>query len=252
MNDTLQADHSRLNKYNWRNPDYRNILRRLEDMINKTFGIPIMEEGQQSTFAVDHEPIMEVVDGLIGRETELSLIESHLQRKEGKGLMVVTLHGLGGIGKTQLASAYFNKPPQSYSARFRLEGSSKPKFESDFLKIAEAAGLSDNSAALPETPTQRIWDWLNLKDNNMWLILLDNVDDPGNGTGQVDVSNFLGNVRQGSVVITTRLQCLIPNSEAVVVGRLKTGDALRVLKHHAGRDIIEGKFSKDCVAVMLI
>ena len=255
MNDSLRADHSGLNKFNGRSPEYRNILRRLEDIIDKSLEVPIThacctipvkQARPDHSFNVDYEPIMEVVDELVGRENDLRLIESHLERKESKGPVIVTLYGIGGIGKTQLASAYFNKPAQSYSARFRLDGSNRPNFESDFLHIAKVAGLNGASAALSDTPIERVWDWLNLKGNNEWLILLDNVDDPGDSAEQFDISNFLINLRQGSVIITTRLQHLSWKSKLVPVGRLESVDALNVLKSHARRDILEGELTKYC------
>lgn len=252
MNDSLRADHSGLNKFSWRSSEYNNLLCRLEDTINKSLEVLVSQEVEDNSFVVDYEPIMEVVDQLVGREMELSLIESYLQRKEGKGPMVVTLHGLGGIGKTQLASAYFNNPPQSYTARFRLDGSSRLNYEGDFLKIATAAGLNETSAAQSEPPIQRIWNWLNLKGNDKWLILLDNVDDPGDSTEQFDVSNFLNNIRQGSVIITTRLRCLTPNSKLVPVGRLESTDALRTLQNHAKKDISEGELTDTFVVSALI
>ncbi len=244
VNDRLRADHSGLNKFSWRSSEYRNVLRRLEDIVDKSLGVPINQGIEDSSFVVDYEPIMETVDQLVGRKTELRQIESHLQREEGKGPKVVTLHGLGGIGKTQLAFAYLNDPPQFYSARFRIDGSSGLNFENDFLKIGIAAGLNDASAAHSETPIQRIWDWLSLKGNDKWLILLDNVDDPGDSPEQFDVSNFLHNVRQGSVIVTTRLRCLAPNSKDVPVGRLESNDALCILQNHAKKDVFEGELAK--------
>lgn len=255
MNDSLRADHSGLNKFNRRSPEYRNILLRLESIIDKSLkSLTIRdrcaiaaEQGRlDHSFVVDYEPIMEVVDELIGRENELRLIESYLQRKEGKGPTIVVLHGLGGIGKTQLASTYFNKPTQFYSARFRLDGSSRTNFESDFLKVTKAAGLNDDSAALSETPVQRTWDWLNLRGNSEWLILLDNVDDPGDSAEQFDVSSFLKNVRQGAVIITTRIPVLTSNSKLVPVGRLESKNALSLLKLHIKAGIPEGEYTFEC------
>ena len=261
-NDSLRTDHSGLNKFGWRSPDYKNILCRLEAIIDKCFGVPIIQESssvtneqvrQERNFIIDFEPIMEVVDNLVGREKEFCEIESHLQRKEGNGYTIVTIEGLGGIGKTQLASAYFNKTTQFYSARFRLDGSSRPSFESDFLKIATAAGLNDVSAALSETPMQRIWEWLNQKGNHRWLILLDNVDDPGDSAEQFDVWNFLNKVRQGSIIVTTRLRSLIPKSKIVLVERLSVRNhALSVLRDNAKQDILEGELTQNLFLTVLI
>ena len=251
-NYSLRVDHSGLNKFNSRCPEYRSILHQLERIIESPLRVEFTQQSHNSSFIIDYEPVMELVDDLVGRKTELSLIESYLQRNEGKGPKIVTLHGLGGIGKTQLASAYLNNPPQSYSARFRLDGSNRPNFEIDFLKIAKAAGLNDASTALSQTPIQKIWDWLNLKGNNEWLILLDNVDDPGDSAELFDVSKFLNNVRQGSIIITTRLRCLAHNSKLVPVGRLESTDAHRVLQTHAQKDIPMGESIKVLFSLVLI
>ena len=199
------------------------------------------QQGQKNSFAVDYEPIVELVDNFVGRKTELSLIGSYLRSKQRKRLKVVTLYGIGGIGKTQLASAYFNQPPHYYSARFRIDGSTRPNFESDLFKIAQAIGLKEALAAESEKLVQKITDWLNVKDNDEWLILLDNVDDPGDSAEQFDVLSFLKAVRQGSIIITTRLRGLTPNSKLVAVEPLEKIDALRVLRDHAHNEIAEGK-----------
>ena len=241
VNDSLRVDHSGLNKFASRCSEYRNILRQLERIIESPLRVSVREQGQKNSFAVDYEPIVELVDNFVGRKTELSLIGSYLRRKQRKRLTVVTLYGLGGIGKTQLASAYFNQPPDYYSARFRLDESTRPNFESDLLKIAKAIGLKDASAAQSETLVQRITDWLNLKGNDEWLILLDNVDDPGDSAEQFDVLSFLKRVRQGSIIITTCLRGLNPNSKLVPVEPLEKIDALRVLRDHAHNEIAEGE-----------
>lgn len=243
VNDSLRLDHSGLNKFTSRCPEYRNILRQLGRIIESPLRVPFSRDSENHSFIVDYEPIMELVDSLVGRETELRLIESYLQRKEGKGPRIVTLHGLGGVGKTQLAFAYYDTASQPYSARFRLDGSSKPSFESDFLKIARAAGLNDPSAELSETPMQRTYDWLNLKGNDKWLMLLDNVDDPGNGAEQLDISNFLDNVRQGTFIITTRLRSLDSNRNQLLVPvePLNIPHSLCILSNHAKKHIPQGE-----------
>ena len=240
MNDSLRVDHSGLNKFASRCSEYRNVLRHLERIIESPLRVSMRQEGQKNSFAVDYEPIVELVDNLVGRTTELSLIGLYLGRKYRTRLTIVTLHGIGGIGKTQLASAYLNQPPHCYSARFRLDGSTRPNFEGDLLKMAKAIGLKDALAAQSETLIQMTTDWLNLKGNDEWLILLDNVDDPGDSADQFDVSNFVKRVRQGSIIITTRLRRLIPNSKLVKVERLEKMDALRVLRDHAHDEIAEG------------
>lgn len=101
--------------------------------------------------------------------------------------------------------------------------------------------MKEALAAESEKLVQKITDWLNEKGNDEWLILLDNVDDPGDSAEQFDVLSFLKTVRQGSIIITTRLRGLTPNSKLVAVKPLEKIDALRVLRDHAHNEIAEGE-----------
>jgi hypothetical protein len=65
---------------------------------------------QSSVLEVSH------VDHFVGRSDELAAIQRELQHDGSRKTVVV--HGLGGIGKTQLALAYAQRHEDEYSAVF--------------------------------------------------------------------------------------------------------------------------------------
>lgn len=242
-NDSLRVDHSGLNKFVSRNSDYNNFLRRLTYIIDRPsrMSAPQVDHGQNFELAFD--PVREVVNEFVGREGELQQIESHFQCEQGQGPRIVVLYGLGGIGKTQLASAYFNNVQLSYSARFRVSGKDRSSFIDDFVMIAEAAGLNPSLAKSSETIIKDVWKWLNLRRNDDWLIMLDNVDDPGNSPGAFDIDLFLKEAKQGSIIVTTRLPNLISNGRymTIEVRAFDELNSLCILENNARRPLSRGK-----------
>lgn len=189
------------------------------------------------------EPIIEVVEDLVGRENELRVMKSYLLSEKRSGCRIVILQGTGGIGKTQLASAYFNDDSLPYTSRFRVSGRNKFSFIIDFLKIAEVAGLDQNRGMSNERLVDCVWNWLNSRTNNNWLLFLDNVDNPGAGAAMFDIEGFLKRVKHGSIIITTRLNNLMTSGRCLQVElrALENVDSLRILEKNARRYVSHGK-----------
>src|SRR5262249_39556788 len=71
----------------------------------------------------------------IGREDELNEVSTRLQHD---GLRhTVILHGLGGVGKTQLAIAYEKQYRNKYSAIFWINSKDEDTFKQSFIKSAQ-------------------------------------------------------------------------------------------------------------------
>jgi hypothetical protein len=168
----------------------------------------------------------------------------------------VVLHGLGGIGKTQLTVAYAKRYRNSYSAIFWLNINDKDSVKQSFAKIARqilrehptAARLSgvDLSKDLNDV-VDAVKSWLSLPNNTRWLAVYDNYDNPklpGRDTDltAVDIGMFLPESYQGSIIVTTR-------SSQVDIGcniqlRKLEGiqDGLRILSNASRRqDLANGK-----------
>lgn len=69
----------------------------------------------------------------MAREDELARIHTALQGDGSR--KVVVLHGLGGIGKTQLAIAYAKRHKDNYSAMFWLNIKDEDTLKQSFAKV---------------------------------------------------------------------------------------------------------------------
>ena len=151
----------------------------------------------------------------IARETEL--MEIHRTLSGDGSRRIAVLHGLGGIGKTQLTVAYAKQYRDSYSAIFWLnikdEDSLKQSFANSAKKILReypsASLLSgiDMKESFDEV-IEAVKGWLSLPKNTRWLIIYDNYDNPklpGNtDPTALDIRKYLPESYHGSIIITTR------------------------------------------------
>lgn len=167
----------------------------------------------------------------------------------------VVLHGLGGIGKTQLTIAYAKRHKESYSAIFWLNIKHEDSLKQSFARVAKqilrqhpsASGLSnvDIRGDLDKV-IDAVKSWLSLPNNTRWLMIYDNYDNPklpGNtDPTAINIRNFLPESYQGSVIITTR-------SSQVNIGHLirirklnDISDSLEILSNVSKRkNLIYGK-----------
>jgi hypothetical protein len=182
----------------------------------------------------------------VARETELT--EMHEALSNNSTRSTVILHGLGGIGKTQLSLAYAKRYKEKYSAIFWLNIKDEESLKQSFAKLARqilrkhpsASPLNnlDMSGKLDEV-VDAIQEWLSLPGNTRWLMIYDNYDNPkvpGNkNPAVVEIRKYLPEAYQGSVIITTR-------SSKVQIGHLirirkleNVRDSLEILSNTSGR-----------------
>lgn len=99
----------------------------------------------------------------------------------------VVLHGLAGIGKTQLTSAFIRKNSESYYPIFWLNA--RDVLSLQFSITAAVKRIKQHSeewpyinsaavAAAPEMGVAAFMRWLDEPGNSYWLLVFDNYDDP--------------------------------------------------------------------------
>jgi hypothetical protein len=191
----------------------------------------------------------------VAREAELAEMRRTLSSDGSR--RVVVLHGLGGIGKTQLAITYAKRYRDEYSAIFWLNTKDETSIQQSFAKLARqilrqypdasrlsALDIQQNHGEVVEA----VKYWLSLPDNTRWLLIYDNFDDPkmGNGTDNagVDIGRFLPEAHQGSVIITTR-SSQVDLGHLIRIQKLKSiNDSLEILATTSGRNSVQyGKVS---------
>jgi NB-ARC domain len=176
-------------------------------------------------------------DLFVGRETELQEIGKALQPKsKSPDRRMLILGGMGGIGKAQLAVTYAKRHRSSYPSVFWLNANSESTLNSSLRGVA-------NRILPPETVSQldddqlrvQISNWLSELDNDRWLLILDNYDDPG----QYQIAEYYPSVAHGSVIITTRQPRRVNGKQVKVKSMTKADDSLAILATRSGRPNIK-------------
>ncbi|KAH6661867.1 hypothetical protein B0J14DRAFT_687841 [Halenospora varia] len=122
----------------------------------------------------------------IWRKSDLNLMKEQLM--PGKVLdchKIYIVHGLCGIGKTQLAIKYARLHKAVYSSFFWLDGKTEESLIQSLLQIVlrlpkgqiadvdaqEIKGLEESRKR-----AQEVLRWFALKENTQWLLVYDNID----------------------------------------------------------------------------
>ena len=178
------------------------------------------------------------IQHFVAREEELT--EMHRTLGGDGSRRTVVLHGLGGIGKTQLTVAYAKRYKGNYSAIFWLNIKDETSLKQSFARVAkqilrEHPSVSRLSSVDMKEKFDEVMDavkaWLSLPNNTRWLIIYDNYDNPklpGNtDPAALDIRKFLPESYQGSIIITTRSS------------QVKIGHPIRIRKLEDVRDNLE-------------
>ena len=134
-----------------------------------------------------------------GRESYFKLIQTKLlDDSPRKHRHCLALHGLGGIGKTQIAIEYTHRHRSNFEFVFWLHAAERTTLISDLTSIAKETKCVAFHPDIPlEDVAMQVLRWLNGRSN--WLLVFDNLDDVSVVFGLLpDTSNG------GHILITTR------------------------------------------------
>ncbi|KAL7269137.1 hypothetical protein RUND412_008210 [Rhizina undulata] len=171
----------------------------------------------------------------------------------------VVLHGLGGMGKSQIALEYAHRFSRFYTAIFWIDADDiarttdsackileqlvdhyKTKWQScpDFQVIANIlniAGSIDPSGRLDKSATdaamKTIHHWLSATENRGWLLLVDNHDK----VKEDQLDDLIPACDWGSVIITTRLSNLTSFGKRVELEGIGAEDGLELILKSSGK-----------------
>lgn len=175
--------------------------------------------------------ILPPVRSFVGRRKQVEELRRRLLRGRAAALVsaggVAALHGMGGIGKTQLARAYAHRYRQHYQLGWWIPAETEVTVLTALAELAARLGLPG------ELPPARLVSEVHrvlAGYDGGWLLVFDNAEEPKL------LERFLpAATREGHVLITARNPAwqgladpipvdLLPVSQAVRLLRIRTGD----------------------------
>lgn len=134
-----------------------------------------------------------------GREDMLEALHAQLDVEQAIALtQSAALHGLGGVGKTQIALEYAYRHSLDYRAVFWIGAETQEQIVSSLLRIAEVLQLPGQDGKDQQRVVVAVQRWLST--HSQWLLIWDNVED------LALLDYFLPATRPGACLITTRSQ----------------------------------------------
>lgn len=131
-----------------------------------------------------------------GRDAVLRELRQRLTSGDGDGGATQAVHGLGGVGKTQLAVEYAYRHLSEYRYVVFVDAEDADLVASQFASLARLLGLPEVS---PDQVFSQVYG--RLVDHTPWLVIFDNGERPATLVGALP-SGDLGS--GGHVLVTTR------------------------------------------------
>lgn len=198
------------------------------------------------------------IDYFVGRVSNLTSIESVVLPFTGPERRVVVLHGLGGIGKSQLAIEFAKKHRSDYTAVLWLNAKTENTLKRSFAANASRLPKGFFSQELLDGPQNEealssilrdMKTWLGLPGNDRWLLIFDNVDNPKIPENKrqyaYDIRSYFPEAHQGSILVTTRWRTLRIGHLLEVVKLSEDDEGISLLDRMC-RGIREGRFVRRC------
>jgi hypothetical protein len=186
-------------------------------------------------------------EDFVGRETELEQLRIWLAPRP-KRQNVVALYGLGGMGKTQLSIHFARRSIDTYTSIFWLNAQDEGILKAGMAGLAAQVMGEQKSATdshEEERMVQQVRQWFSQPDNDGWLVLYDNYDNPLipgiTSTTSYDIRDYFPHRGHGSILITTRSPRLTFAKQLAVKKLDDLTQSLRILATRSGREITEGK-----------
>ena len=161
------------------------------------------------------------MEKFVGRETEITTLAQLIIFSSTNSMhrKVCLLHGIGGVGKSQLAAEFARKHQKDFSATFWIASSTKEKLRESFAALAErlpqhqvpeiAKSSSKDNIRDFDAIVKNVLKWFSRPSNNKWLLIFDNVDREYSAQSKdpeaFDILEYLPDADHGSILITSRL-----------------------------------------------
>ena len=208
-------------------------------VLSKSFGVCL---GQAPQIAAD---------AFIGRTKELQQLRDWLSPKSQPDRQrIISIVGMGGMGKTQLSLAHTRDCAEDYSSVFWVTAKDETSLRHNIADLStvifhDSAGPATEGADDEKLKIDKVRRWLSEPGNDQWLIIFDNYDNPRlpgleNEVGY-DLRSYFPHRAQGSILITTRSPQLLFAKRLHLKKLENIEQSLAILAAGSGRKITGGK-----------
>jgi hypothetical protein len=158
---------------------------------------------------------------LVGREDMLDEVEARLYESQGEDLKIVTLTGLGGVGKTSLALEFAYRHLHESGIVWQFAAEEATTLSAQFGELSDLLGMAGTG-----DPVARVHGML-ATIQSQWLLIFDNARD------EQALQNLVPPAGNGRIIITSQN----PNwtrGRAIAVSALNIGTAAGFLLQRTG------------------
>ena len=155
-----------------------------------------------------------------GREELLKKLRENLTSGRPAAL-TQAINGLGGVGKTQLATEYAYLYASSYDAVLWVRAEEPTTLAADFAGLATELGIPDPGTRDQNAVVKLVLRWL--REHQGWLLVFDNAP------GGWEISSYLPSGATGHVLITSRNRHWLEYAQPLVVDVMTPDEAIKFL-----------------------
>lgn len=197
---------------------------------------------------------MPQTSNFVDRPADMTKLQKTLlPQGESQRQKIFVLHGLGGIGKTQLAVEFTRRHHSKFSSVFWLDGNSEDSLKQSIASYASripagqitdsSRGYSKGNSGDIDAVVAEVVKWLARPDNTDWLLVFDNVDreyivrSQGSDPLAYNVRDYFSGADHGSILITTRLLRLAQLGNSRQLAKVDNNLAKAMFQKWYGREL---------------
>jgi tetratricopeptide (TPR) repeat protein len=141
-----------------------------------------------------------------GRDDKLADIKQAFEKAHPRGafdISPVAIWGMGGLGKTRLATEYAQMFAHQHEALLFVSAATKEDLENSLANLCGVLRLDARNSTEREYKIESALRWLDDPIHSSWLLIIDNVDDRDS---LIAVEQRLRTLHRGRVILTGRLR----------------------------------------------